>query len=111
MSAIPDHGLRIKTPPPDIDDEDENSSRVYHKALNGFQRAERCRIQGPMPYIYVMVILMIATLKLSFNQPITPEDALLTLCLFAIIYIIQILSIVICTHPIIKNAVVEYPDI
>jgi hypothetical protein len=106
MSITPDHGLRIKTPPADIDEE-ESPSHVYRKALDGLQRAERCRVLGSLPYIYGIVILMVAALKLCFNVPITSEEALLTLGIFALVYIAQIVIIVITTKPVLKKSAAE----
>ena len=101
MSTTPDHGLRIKTPPADIDD--EVPSNVYRKAFDGVQRAQKCRALGTLPYIYGIVILMVAAFKLCFNVPITSEEALLTLGIFVLIYIGQIVAIAILTKPVLKN--------
>jgi len=106
MSSTPDHGLRIKTPPPDIDDE-ESPSHVYRKALDGLQRAQKCRAMGSLPYIYLMVIVVVSVLKLSFNAQITAEEGLIALGIFALIYAVQIVIISICTKPMLKKSVVE----
>ena len=108
MSTTPDHGLRIKTPPADIDE--ESSSHVYRKAFDGLQRAQNCRALGSLPYIYLIIILMVAALKLCFNVPITSEEGLLTLGLFAIIYIIQIAAIAVLIKPVLKNRTVDDLD-
>lgn len=105
MSITPDHGLRIKTPPADIDE--ESPSHVYRKAFDGLQRAQRCRAMGSLPYIFVMVILMVAAFKLCFNEPITSEEGLLALIMFAVIYIAQIVAIAACTKPVLKKSVEE----
>jgi len=105
MSTTPDHGLRIKTPPPDIDE--ESSSHVYRKALDGLQRAQNCRALGSLPYIFVIIILMVAAFKLCFNVPITSDEGLLALGLFALIYCIQICIVAACTKPTLKKSVAE----
>ena len=105
MSTTPDHGLRIKTPPPDIDE--ESPSHVYRKALDGLQRAQRCSRLGLVPYMFVMVILMVAAFKLCFNAPMTSDEGLLALGLFALIYCTQICIIAVCTKPVLKKSVAD----
>ena len=106
MSTTPDHGLRIKTPPPDIDEE-ESPSHVYRKAFDGLQRAQRCRTMGSLPYFFGLIILMVAALKLCFNVPITSDEGLLALGIFALIYCIQICIVAVCTKPVLKKSVAE----
>jgi hypothetical protein len=104
MSTTPDHGLRIKTPPPD---EDYEPAPVYRKALEGIKRAEKCNTLNLASYMYILIILMISALKLSFSTEITSDDLVVLMYILALFYFGHIILVAISTRPIPKNILVE----
>ena len=97
MSTTPDHGLRIKTPPPDED----------YEPLEGIKRAEKCNTLNLASYMYILIILMISALKLSFSTEITSDDLVVLMYILALFYFGHIILVAISTRPIPKNILVE----
>jgi hypothetical protein len=92
--VFPDQGLRIKTPPPDIDDaiseSEEGTPRVAKKAKEALERS-RSGSSGKIAFVILGLIGVVGLIRSAVGVPLTPLELQFAIGLAILSYCVAII--------------------